>query len=329
MYHFQTHFSMNNNSLYHSGFTLLIYEEKSENWQLGSEDQSPLPLPSSFPCLWQPNRNQNLNSGGPGPKASWGDRGEPPPVLQLRLGAHVRQRGSLISAQQGRLVHRGAGCCPVQWSRAMGFPTDRHAVPSGAEPKHPLRFPAWPPRSQPCFSLLLSCCITCSCGRSRTTPPPPCLGSPPVWPSACSRADFSSQNHSPGPGWAGKQDFLTLFCLMLEERPARQNWWNLKIAQHQLSLSASLSYKLVQPKRNPKSEPGCLKRAITTKPSFSLPAVCWMLFRVYDRITIRRRSPRSVVGDACRGPRGWCEAALPSSLCLPLQGLSWAPGDPT
>lgn len=199
---------------------------------------------------------------------------------------------------------------------------------SGAEPKHPHRFPVWPLCSQPRFSLLLSCCITCSCERSRTTLPP-CLGSPAVWPSACSRADFSSQNHSLGPGWAGKQDFLTLFCLMLEERPARQNWWNLKIAQHQLSLSASLSYKLVQPKRNPKSEPGCLNRAITTKPSFPLPAVCWMLFGIYDHITVRRRSPRSAVGDACRGPRGRCEAALPSSLCLPLQGLSWAPGDPT
>lgn len=200
--------------------------------------------------------------------------------------------------------------------------------PQGQSPNTPSGSPRGPRALSPVFLCSYPAALLAHAGAAEQ-PPPPCLGSPPVWPSACSRADFSSQNHSPGPGWAGKQDFLTLFCLMLEERPARQNWWNLKIAQHQLSLSASLSYKLVPPKRNPKSEPGCLKRAITTKPSFSLPAVCWMLFRVYDRITIRRRSPRSVVGDACRGPRGWCEAALPSSLCLPLQGLSWAPGDPT
>lgn len=59
--------------------------------------------------------------------------------------------------------------------------------------------------------------------QAQPSGPPRSLGSPPAWPSACRGADFSSQNRSLGPGRAGKRDFLTLLCLMLEERPARQN----------------------------------------------------------------------------------------------------------
>lgn len=127
------------------------------------------------------------------------------------------------STQRGRLLHREAGCCTVQQSRAMGSPSDQHVVPSRQSPDTPTSSPCGPCAVSIVFPCSYLAALLAHAGAA-IQPPPLCLASPLIWPSACSRADFTSQNWSLGPGRAGKQDFLTLLCLMLEERSARQNW---------------------------------------------------------------------------------------------------------
>lgn len=143
-------------------------------------------------------------------------------MLQLRLGHTFGREGvsAALSRAGWSIEELDAGPCSGA-ERGAPPPTSTSS-PQGQSPNTPI--------SSPCGPCALSSVFLCSYPAGLLAnagaviqPPLRCLGSPPVWPSACGVADFSSQNRSLGPGQAGKQDFLTLLCLMLEERPARQN----------------------------------------------------------------------------------------------------------
>lgn len=212
------------------------------------------------------NRNQNLNGGRPGPKASWGDWGQPPPHTAAETGG--RSWAERVS-QQDSPWQRAAGCCPVQQSGAMGSPTHQHSIPLGAEPKHPRQAPPCPLCPWLCFAVPLSPCSACCCRRHRTTPPPR-PGSPPAGLPSClalcllpGRFRFPEPLSGARVSW--KAGFLDTALSNAGRETSQAELMGLKIAQHRLLLSAFLSYNGLRPKNNPKSKPVRLNRAITTK----------------------------------------------------------------
>lgn len=200
------HFWMNNNSLYHSGFTLLMYEEKSEDCQLKNNNQHPIPLPSSFPWLWQQNRSQTLKSSSE-PQQAWsqsilGRLERASTYAAAEPGDNIWQKGPLGSTQQRKACPWMVPCAAKQKD---GLPHQSACCPLRGRARTPPPVP-WvaPVPSAPLFPapILPHCLLV----QAQLCTPRRCLG----WPSARSTADYSSQNCSPGPGWAGNQDFLTL-----------------------------------------------------------------------------------------------------------------------
>lgn len=145
--------------------------------------------------------NQALNHSKPGPSTS---RRNPPPMLQLRLGTTFGRKDLLAALDKGRLGHGRGRWCPVQWSRMMGSPPSSMLSPEGESPNTPSSSLCAPMPSALLFPapILLHCRLV----EAQLCTPHQSLG----WPSAHSRADYSSQSCSPGPAWAGNRDFLTL-----------------------------------------------------------------------------------------------------------------------